>query len=62
MLKHGIQFYLEELFEHPVDLVTEDALRPELRTYIEHRMLFMSDQKDKLEWCFYLEYHVKSVP
>lgn len=31
----GVQFYLEELFGHPVDLVTEKALRPELRSHIE---------------------------
>jgi predicted nucleotidyltransferase len=31
----GVQFYLEDLFGGPVDLVTEKALRPELRPYIE---------------------------
>lgn len=31
----GVQFYLEDLFGHPVDLVTEKALRPELRPFIE---------------------------
>lgn len=31
----GVQFYLEDLFEHPVDLVTEKALRSELRSHIE---------------------------
>jgi uncharacterized protein len=31
----GVQFYLEDLFEGPVDLVTEKALRPELRPFIE---------------------------
>lgn len=31
----GVQFYLEDLFGCPVDLVTEKALRPELRPYIE---------------------------
>ncbi len=31
----GVQFYLEDLFQHPVDLVTEKALRPELRPFIE---------------------------
>lgn len=31
----GVQFYLEDLLGHPVDLVTEKALRPELRPYIE---------------------------
>ena len=27
----GVQFYLEDLFGRPIDLVTENALRPELR-------------------------------
>lgn len=31
----GVQFYLEELFGSPVDLVTEKALREELRPFIE---------------------------
>ena len=31
----GVQFYLEDLLGHPVDLVTEKALRPELRPFIE---------------------------
>ena len=31
----GVQFYLEDLLDCPVDLVTEKALRPELRPYIE---------------------------
>jgi hypothetical protein len=31
----GAQFYLEDLLGCPVDLVTEKALRPELRPYIE---------------------------
>ena len=31
----GVQFYLEDLFGRPVDLVTEKALRAELRPYIE---------------------------
>ena len=31
----GVQFYLEDLFGCPVDLVTEKALRPELRPFIE---------------------------
>lgn len=32
----GVQFYLEDLLDCPVDLVTEKALRPELRPFIEH--------------------------
>ena len=31
----GVQFYLEDLFGCPVDLVTEKALRAELRPYID---------------------------
>jgi predicted nucleotidyltransferase len=31
----GVQFYLEDLFGCPVDLVTETALREELRPFIE---------------------------
>lgn len=31
----GVQFYLEDLLGRSVDLVTEKALRPELRPYIE---------------------------
>lgn len=35
----SVQFYLEDLFGYPVDLVTEKALRPELRPYIEQEQL-----------------------
>jgi len=31
----GVQFYLENLFGGRIDLVTEKALRPELRPFIE---------------------------
>ena len=31
----GLQFYLENLLGCPVDLVTDKALRPELRPHIE---------------------------
>jgi len=31
----GVQFYLEDLMGSPVDLVTNKALRPQLRPYIE---------------------------
>lgn len=31
----GVQFYLEDALGCPVDLVTEKALRPELRPYID---------------------------
>ena len=35
----GVQFYLEDLFGCPVDLVTEKALRFELRPYIEQELV-----------------------
>jgi predicted nucleotidyltransferase len=35
----GVQFYLEDLLGRPVDLVTDKALRPELRPYIEREAL-----------------------
>jgi len=35
----GVQFYLEDLLGRPVDLVTERALRPELRPAIERERL-----------------------
>lgn len=35
----GVLFYLEDLFGRPVDLVTEKALRPELRPYIEQEQV-----------------------
>ena len=35
----GVQFYLEDLLGRPVDLVTEKALRPELRPIIERESL-----------------------
>ena len=31
----GVQFYLEDLFGAPIDLVTDKALRPELRPFVE---------------------------
>lgn len=31
----GLQFYLEDLLGCPIDLVTDKALRPELRPHIE---------------------------
>jgi uncharacterized protein len=31
----GVQFFLEDLFYRPVDLVTTSALRAELRPYVE---------------------------
>lgn len=35
----GVMFYLEDLLGHPVDLVTQKALRPELRPFIEKEAL-----------------------
>jgi uncharacterized protein len=35
----GVQFYLEDLLGCPVDLVTDKALRPELRPFIEKEAL-----------------------
>ena len=35
----GVQFYLEDLFGCSVDLVTEKALREELRPYIEREAI-----------------------
>lgn len=35
----GVQFYLEDLLGRRVDLVTDKALRPELRPYIEREAI-----------------------
>jgi predicted nucleotidyltransferase len=35
----GVQFYLEDVLGRPVDLVTEKALRAELRPHIEREAL-----------------------
>lgn len=35
----GVQFYLEDALGCPVDLVSEKALRPQLRPYIEPEVL-----------------------
>ena len=35
----SVQFYLEDLLGCSVDLVTEKALRPELRSYIEREAI-----------------------
>jgi len=37
----GVQFHLEDLLGRPVDLVTEKALRPELRSYIENEAVYV---------------------
>ena len=35
----GAQFYLEDLLERPVDLVTDKALRSELRPFVEREAI-----------------------
>lgn len=35
----GVQFYLEDLLGHSVDLVTDKALRSELRPYVEREAI-----------------------
>lgn len=35
----GVQFYLEDLLGSPIDLVTEKALRPELRPFVEREAI-----------------------
>ena len=35
----GLQFYLEDLLGCPVDLVTEHALRPQLRPFVERDVI-----------------------
>ncbi|MDO4232073.1 MAG: nucleotidyltransferase family protein [Lautropia sp.] len=35
----GVQFYLEDLLGRPVDLVTDKALRRELRPYVEKELV-----------------------
>jgi len=41
----GMQFYLEDLLGCPVDLVTEKALRPELRPAIEREWVNVGTRK-----------------
>lgn len=35
----GLQFYLEDLLGRPVDLVTDKAIRPELRPFVEREAI-----------------------
>ncbi|MBK7901418.1 MAG: nucleotidyltransferase family protein [Azonexus sp.] len=35
----GVQFYLEDILGCPVDLVTDKALRPELRPFVEREAI-----------------------
>ena len=37
----GVQFYLEDLTGLPVDLVTDKALRLELRPYVEREAIYV---------------------
>jgi len=37
----GVLFYLEDLLESPVDLITENALRSELRPFIEAKTIYV---------------------
>lgn len=37
----GVQFYLEDELGCPVDLVSEKALRPEIRPFIERELLYV---------------------
>ena len=38
----GLKFYLEDLFQKPVDLVTEAGLRPVFRPYVEEDAIEIS--------------------
>lgn len=35
----GVQFYLEDLLERPIDLVQKNVIRPELKPYIEKDLI-----------------------
>ncbi len=35
----GVQFYLEDLLERPIDLVQKDVVRAELKPYIEKDLI-----------------------
>jgi len=37
----GLQFCLEDLLGRPVDLVTDEALRPEFRPYVEAEAVYV---------------------
>lgn len=38
----GLMFYLEGLFGRPLDLVTDKAVRPELRPFIEKEAIYVA--------------------
>ncbi len=35
----GVQFYLEDLLECPIDLVQKSVVRPEIKSYIERDLI-----------------------
>lgn len=37
----GVQFYLEDLLGRPVDLVTQKALRAEIRPFVEREAVYV---------------------
>ncbi|MFZ9736396.1 MAG: nucleotidyltransferase family protein [Prochlorotrichaceae cyanobacterium] len=37
----GLLFYLEDQLDRPLDLVTDKALRPELRSFIEQEAIYV---------------------
>ena len=37
----GVQFYIEDLLDRPVDLGTEESLRSELRPYVEREVVIV---------------------
>ena len=37
----GVLFYLEDILDCPVDLITETALRPELQPYIDVEKIYV---------------------
>jgi predicted nucleotidyltransferase len=38
----GLQFFLEDLLEKPIDLVTDKSLRKELRSHIEKELIYVA--------------------
>ncbi|MDJ0578521.1 nucleotidyltransferase family protein [Crocosphaera sp.] len=37
----GVLFYLEDIFKCPIDLITENALRPELQPYVDLEKIYV---------------------
>ena len=37
----GTLFYLEDLLQKPIDLITDNAIRPELRPHIESDLIYV---------------------